>query len=324
MSRLRRLLITATTVAALFWLKLQLDKLKQAYIALEQFSELGFILPNDEALQPSSNSSDLTEDAFSAMLHALWDSLVAEPVDKFAMEKSALKDTRDKTLVVAKVEGENTKWIPFLLPNWRHAIYVTNDRSAPLHTARNKGHEANAYLTFIIDNYHRLPQTVVFLHGHFSSWHNEQNTAKALQLLNIDLVQENGYVNLRCHHDPGCPAEIQPFRNQKFRDTRGGKKRTTEMEYATAWRELLNSTDVPERVGVACCAQFAVSRTAVLSRPREHYIWFHKWLMKTKLADEVSGRIFEYMWHVIFGKDPVYCPPMHECYLDLYNTPGIV
>ncbi|CAK0800502.1 unnamed protein product, partial [Prorocentrum cordatum] len=35
----------------------------------------------------------------------------------------------------------------------------------------NFGDEALAYLTHIVDNYDRLPEAVVFLHGHESAWH---------------------------------------------------------------------------------------------------------------------------------------------------------
>lgn len=189
--------------------------------------------------------------------------------------------------------------------SWEHAIYVTDDHSAPLHTARNKGREANAYLTYIIENYDSLPDTIAFIHSHFSSWHNDQNAAKALQLLNIDYVQKNGYVNLRCHTVPGCPAEIQPFRDRKEQSRLDKHEAATERAFGAAWVELFNSTEVPKEIGVACCAQFAVSRDQVLKRPKSHYTWFHHWLMHTKLDDGVSGRVFEYLWHIIFGQDNV-------------------
>jgi hypothetical protein len=118
-------------------------------------------------------------------------------------------------------------------------------------------------------------------------------------------VQKNGYANLRCHTVPGCPAEIQPFRNKKEHHGLDKLEAATEMAFPTAWGELFNNTVIPERIGVACCAQFAVSRNQILQRPLDHYIWFHSWLMKTKLSDDVSGRVFEYIWHMIFGQDPI-------------------
>lgn len=52
------------------------------------------------------------------------------------------------------------------LYSWQHAVYTVDDTSAPRHTARNKGKEANVYLTYIIENYHDMPSTVAFIHSH--------------------------------------------------------------------------------------------------------------------------------------------------------------
>lgn len=126
-----------------------------------------------------------------------------------------------------------------------------------------------------------------------------------MQLLNIDFVQDNGYANFRCHTVPGCPAEIQPFRSKREQMKLDKHEMATELAFPAAWTALFNSTVVPEQIGVACCAQFAVSRNQILQRPKEHYTWFHDWLMTTSLNDEVSGRVFEYIWHIIFGQDNV-------------------
>jgi hypothetical protein len=66
-----------------------------------------------------------------------------------------------------------------------------------------------------------------------------------------------------------------------------------------------NNTDVPEVVGVPCCAQFAVARWQVWKHPLGDYQHYHKWLMETELEDDISGRVMEYMWHIIFGQNPV-------------------
>jgi hypothetical protein len=181
-----------------------------------------------------------------------------------------------------------------------------DDPNAPLHTARNKGHEANVYLQYIIDNYDRLPSTMVFLHAHRDgypqAWHTEFDThsnVDTVRMLQIDFVQRNGYANMRCGFIPGCPDEMQPFRNPR------DDWRDTEHVFAEAWEQLFNNTDVPEVVGVACCSQFAVARWQVLKRPLGDYQRYHKWLMETELTDEVSGRVMEYMWHIIFGREPV-------------------
>lgn len=189
------------------------------------------------------------------------------------------------------------------LSSWQHAIYTVDGSTAPLHTSENKGKEANAYLTYIIENYDNLPSLMAFIHSHHDgehAWHVDaphKDNGRALQMLNLDFVRMNGYANLRCLEVPGCPMEIQPLR--KSEDL------PTEVAFADAWQAIFNNTNVPLVVATACCAQFAVSREQVLQRSREEYIWYHQWLMETPLEDDVSGRVFEYLWHVIFGRSPI-------------------
>ena len=66
-----------------------------------------------------------------------------------------------------------------------------------------------------------------------------------------------------------------------------------------------NESFVPEQVGSACCAQFAVSRERVLERPKEDYEGFRRWVVETEKSDAMSGRVMEFLWHVVFGMDAV-------------------
>lgn len=72
-----------------------------------------------------------------------------------------------------------------------------------------------------------------------------------------------------------------------------------------AWRDLFNNTNVPRILATPCCAQFAVSREQVRKVKLEEYKKYYRWLMRTELEDATSGRVFEYLWHIIFGQNPV-------------------
>ena len=166
--------------------------------------------------------------------------------------------------------------------------------------ANNKGKESNVYLQYIVDNYDKLPQYMVFLHAHRYSYHvefEEQDNALAVKRLQLDYVDKVGYANLRCDWGPGCPNEVQPFRQMNGR--------TTEIAFAGAWIGIFNNTDIPYEIGTPCCAQFVVTREQVLKRSLSDYQHYHSWLLETQLDDETSGRVFEYLWHIIFGKDPI-------------------
>jgi hypothetical protein len=53
--------------------------------------------------------------------------------------------------------------------------------------------------------------------------------------------------------------------------------------------------------------------------PLERFIHYRKWLLTTKMDDQFSGRVFEYIWHYIFTGHEVYCPAMNTCYCDGYG-----
>ncbi|KAJ5134929.1 hypothetical protein N7526_006294 [Penicillium atrosanguineum] len=214
----------------------------------------------------------------------------------------------DRIIVMGRTSWEDSDWLEEELPEWQHAVYVVDDPDAEYAVKENKGKESNVYLQYIIDHYDELPNYMVFLHAHRASSHvefMEQDNALTVQRLQLDYVDESGYVNLRCDWNP------RPFRQLAGR--------TTEIAFAGAWMQIFNNTNIPEVVAAPCCAQFSVSKAQVLARPLSDYQAYHKWLMTTELDDETSGRVFEYLWHIIFGKEAVYCPSKGQCYNDVYN-----
>ena len=201
--------------------------------------------------------------------------------------------------------------IPLTQERWQHAIYTVDNPEDPLSLPQNKGREANVYLQYIISNYDFLPSIIVFLHPHRDgyprAWHTEfhdHSNVRTIRILQTDFIRKNGYANLRCTHTPGCPAEIQPFR--------ADPGRAPELALPEVWRVFFgdgsgNGTAVPlpEVIATPCCSQFAVSREQVWARPLSDYQRFHRWVLETDLDDDTSGRVMEYMWHIIFGRDPV-------------------
>lgn len=45
----------------------------------------------------------------------------------------------------------------------------------------NVGAEAESYLRYIVDNYNNLPDVMVFIHGHETSWHNKGTILQVLE-----------------------------------------------------------------------------------------------------------------------------------------------
>ncbi|OQO00699.1 hypothetical protein B0A48_13189 [Cryoendolithus antarcticus] len=236
----------------------------------------------------------------------------------------------DKIVVIGRLQREDTDWVGQFLPEWQNAIYTVDNTSHALHTQINKGREANAYLSYIIENYDKLPATIAFVHSHRdgypAGWHTDvqdYDNVISLQRLNIPFVQRNGYANLRCIFSPGCPDEVQPFRDPPKELELDGvldKDPSLDDVMKDVWPLFFgNNATIPEAIGTPCCAQFAVSRDQIRKRSLAEYELYHEWLMATKVSDAVSGRVFEYLWHVIFGQGPVYCPELEQCYQDVYG-----
>ncbi|CAI7642889.1 unnamed protein product [Penicillium bialowiezense] len=236
------------------------------------------------------------------------------PPSSSAPPRPKITPKSDRTIILGKMSYEDTNWLEDELPEWQHAVYTVDDPQARLTVEQNKGKESNIYLQYILDNYDKLPEYMVFLHAHQYSSHVEfweQDNVLTVQRLQLDYLRKTGYLNLRCDWTPGCPDEVQPFRQMAGR--------TTELAFAGAWIRIFNNTDIPEMVATPCCAQFAVTREQVHKRPRSDYESYHHWLMTTELDDETSGRVFEYLWHIIFGQDPVFCPAKATCYRNVYD-----
>ncbi|KAF2470092.1 uncharacterized protein BDR25DRAFT_36659 [Lindgomyces ingoldianus] len=225
---------------------------------------------------------------------------------------------RRTAVVVASQQLEDATWLDEYFPRWEKNIYRVDDKSAPLTVPKNKGRESMVYLTFIIDNFDKLPDNILFLHPNRYQWHNDDPDYDGLPMLRhfqIPYLEKEGYVNIRCAWSLGCPSEIKPIAEE-------GEHRAAVHaggDYKQGYEALFPGKQVPSNVGVSCCAQFAATKEKVLERPKSDYVRYREWLVDTPLDDSISGRIFEYSWHMIFGKEPVHCPTAKECYCKVFG-----
>ncbi|KAK6825812.1 hypothetical protein PG987_013306, partial [Apiospora arundinis] len=237
---------------------------------------------------------------------------------------------REIDIVVASVKSDNTTWFhQHLPPQWQKSIYVVNDPKAPLTVPQNKGREAMVYLTHIVNNYDDLSDNLLFFHASRFAWHNDDpdyDGLATLQNFQFPYLREMGYVNLRCVWVIGCPAEIRPMEDAVTDDEMVVRKRaapTAKEVYKDAFEQLLPGHPVPEVVAVSCCSQFAVTKEMIRRRPRADYIHFLQWLLNTPLEDALSGRVFEFAWHIIFDQEAVHCPSAEDCYCKVWGKCGL-
>lgn len=161
------------------------------------------------------------------------------------------------------------------------------------------------YLTYLIDHYDNLPDYAIFIHGHRKAWHQKLDMLDMISNLRIDALDEVGYISFRCSWVPSCPAELRPIDHDAVVWGGGAHVRETEDAIASAWPTLFPDTDLPHTLASPCCAQFAVTRAAMMTRSKDDYIRLRSWLLQTDLDDEVSGRVLEKLWAFLMTGEAV-------------------
>ena len=236
----------------------------------------------------------------------------------------------NRTLVIARTLNESIEWLtndPDLNhdPNLKLSIYTVDDPLSDPGVPINKGHEVMPYLTHIINNYADLTDVTLFMHAHRWTWHNNDllnSDAKLMvQSLSSAKVVRDGYMNLRCHLDPGCPDHIHP--SSPSEDEFDQANRPEEAIVGRAWVELFpdeKAKGPPDVLSQPCCAQFALSADRIRAIPLGRYVFLRQWLLETTLEDRLSGRVWEYVWQYLFTGIHEFCPEEHICYCDGYGV----
>ena len=153
----------------------------------------------------------------------------------------------------------------------------------------NKGLEASAYLKFIIERYHDLPDHIAFIHGHETS-HHQKHSRPILELIRNANIDKYDFISLN-----------HWYRDYMFQDE------PTYNVYFTQWWDVytMPHKKPPTEIGfilsnVPVGAQFIVSKERILANPRELYQKWYNLLMSRGNPDEAV--FFEHVWHLIFGQ----------------------
>ncbi|KAJ5991791.1 hypothetical protein N7451_007515 [Penicillium sp. IBT 35674x] len=221
------------------------------------------------------------------------------------------KNASEVGLVVSKTREEDVGWVATFCRDYACTPYIyTVDDDAEdgfLIPQTNRGHEASAYLTYVVEHYNDLHPYTIFIHGNEEHWHNDVGGPKTFnQLLNLrfEAVSRIGYVNLRCLSTPGCPDSLHPAIIQQ-----------TDIDYQTLvenfpqiWSEIfgLSPHTAPLQLGHHCCGQFAVTKERIHERPQQVYYRMLQWVAMTEWSDSYGiGWLMEKLWHITFGMPAV-------------------
>ncbi|KAG9230096.1 hypothetical protein BJ875DRAFT_344454, partial [Amylocarpus encephaloides] len=215
------------------------------------------------------------------------------------------------TLVIAAMKNSDFSWTHNLdVPNSQVIPYIADDETATFHPTANKGHEAMAYLTYIYTAYDILPDISIFVHDADHAWHNdpilESSLTYTINHLNLDEVEERGYLSLRVDWQNGCPNWI----NTSITTTSPtySEFRKEEALMGPFFQRMFPGQPLPPIFSGPCCSQFAATRAAIHALPRSWYKTQIEFLEATHLDDAVSGRLYEHMWPYMFSGVAIDCP----------------
>lgn len=171
----------------------------------------------------------------------------------------------------------------------------------------SQGHEANAYLSYIVDHYHDLHRFTIFIHAKEDNWHNDVGGSKTwdqLPNLRFEAIERMGYVNLRCLDHPGCPNSLLPGGH----DATDVKYQYLVENFPQMYSEIFGVDPIatPREIGHQCCGQFAATNQVIRQRPLIEYERMLNWVANTQSADSFGvGWVMEKLWHIIFGRESV-------------------
>ncbi|KAL9106094.1 MAG: hypothetical protein Q9227_008839 [Pyrenula ochraceoflavens] len=269
-----------------------------------------------------------------------WKTIRYQPLSSTLPERQGvcpgLADSSKPALVVARIAADDSEWLDELRKSYHLCIYtadlLVDTSSRTLQVPANRGHEAMAYLTFLIDNYDIIPTPgAVFVHGSRWAWHNDSpdyDNAKLLAALNVtSALAPWGYHNLRCDWSAStCLSSEAPPQGSLETATRAmlepyNMRAASDRALPGALAAIFGaerSLGRSDALRSQCCAQFVVSRERVWQHSRDEYVALRQWLLdgsdgrsnKAHLqkqsgkaaphSDLMAGRILSYVWHILF------------------------
>ncbi len=211
-------------------------------------------------------------------------------------------------LAVVSRAAEEVEWarnlpVPYTIV--QKAGNHTLRRHHPVHSrlVSNTAFESTSYLTYIVDEYDRLPELLIFLHAHDRSWHQEGKITDHL------CAQLRAFVVGHATH-----ASLNVYALDSF-NTHPNVLRTRMIVESGLWDAVLAPTFGEAAALTAfqaarrpmCCAQFIATRGAVQRLPREFYSRFLTWLLRTGAEMRMRAAACTSMYKPSASAQPVPC-----------------
>jgi hypothetical protein len=205
---------------------------------------------------------------------------------------------KNKKILIAHY-NENLDWLNNLNFDGEVIIYsktIDNDKNKFIPI--NKGQEIPMYLKYIIDNYYILPDKTLFLHGHLNSPHQDFNSKFIVENVNWEFSDFFSVNKRDWYQEVSSKNQIS--------------KGSFDIWLKTYWYLFEEYLLFPsDGLFFYSGAQFVVDKSLILQYPINFYEKLYNWVLTENInippqtSDEISSRIFEYVWHYIFTKNPI-------------------
>ena len=222
----------------------------------------------------------------------------------------------DRLIIKSRLENEDLSWLDRLPQIWKKSIITIDNDFARLHenAARvDRGRVADAYLRWIIENYNKLPETMVFLPPENQPSTSGARIRSEIPKLRVPFIQSSGFAPLKCPSVEMCEKLIRPFHSPPY------ELRTMEEPMGNVWKQLFGEDKMREDLATLPSAELAVSKAQVQKRSVDEYLKVWTWLNKTIMDDDSAGLVIEYLWPFLFGKDALFCPDFRKCECETYE-----
>jgi len=242
-------------------------------------------------------------------------------------------------VVVAKYD-EDVSWLQHLPGNLDVSVYQSKDPNAA-HFVENVGNEASKYLSYIVDNYNALPETVAFMQAGRMDWHDPLPKDTLMSRWDWGTAAAHGGIAFLPTAAPcliedserqtvqGGGAETHQHLERRKRMIPDAELCPAFVEHSppqmetvrSVWGELFESElgPLPKHWFTKCCAQFQVTRDAVRQHPLEFYQRLLQWtkdhdrlLLQSDYGGEMkrnhdaarrdAGHVLEVLWALIFSR----------------------
>lgn len=189
------------------------------------------------------------------------------------------------TIVVARF-NENTDFLKNT--QFKTIIYEKDNPASKYNVEKNKGHEATAYLKYILEHYDQLDDYTIFLHCHEFSWHHIGSI--------IDRINENKNI----HH---TFTNLNSFILGDMEDLD-----VANTDIGLYYRSYISPAVGPNKLypnftkGNLGCAQFIVHKNNILNHSKLFYHNIYCWLMNTNVPNYWTSRFLEWTWDLFWNK----------------------